>query len=49
MPSGTDDPVAILSQLSTKLKMAERDLKKAQSDLEAVTKIMQAQEGEVSK
>ena len=29
--------------------MAEMDLRKTQSDLEALTKIMKAQEGEVSK
>ena len=49
MPSRTDDPIARLSELSTELKMAENDLKKVQSDLEKVTKIMQAQEGEVDK
>ena len=33
-PSGNEDPVAKISQLTTKLKMAERDRKKAQADLE---------------
>ena len=29
--------------------MAEKDLKKAQNDLEIVTKIMQAKDGEINK
>ena len=42
MSSGTDDPAARLSQLRTELKMTEIDVKKTESDLDTVMKIMQA-------
>ena len=49
MPFGNDDPAAQLSQLNIELKMANKYLKKAQNDLETVTKIMQAKDGEIDK
>ena len=49
LPSGNEDPVAQISQLTTELKMAKRDRKKAQTNLETTMKIMQAKEGVVSK
>ena len=49
LPSGNEYPIAQISQLTTELKMAKRDRKKAQDDLETTTKILQAKDGEVSK
>ena len=49
LPLGNDDPAAQISQLNIELKMTERYLKRAQNDLETVTKIMQAKDGESNK
>ena len=48
-PSGNEDPLAQISQLTTELQMVERDRKRAQADLETATKIIKATEEEVSK
>ena len=49
MPYGNDDIAAQLSQLNIEVKMAEKYLRKAQNDLETVTKIMQAKDGKIDK
>ena len=48
-PFGSDDPAKQISQLNAKLKVVEKYLKKAQSDMEKVTKIMQSKDGEINK
>jgi len=48
-PIGNEDPQAQIVQLNIELQMAERDRRKAQTDLETATKLMKVIENEVYK
>lgn len=48
-PTGNDDPQAQIVQLNTELQMAERDRKRAQTDLETTTKLIKVIEDEADK